>query len=146
MFNLHRAGEWGRVHDCFLLGRFSFRSSHCFAAVFLNRVFQVVFFSVRRASSCNTPRPSLNGCSASSSCFFMGLLPSSFPACQEIQWWCWREEAPWDLLGENTRWMRWEGPVCTHNHIHTNLKACPCCSLLAHVDATQLPHFIPFQL
>lgn len=97
-------------------------------------------FSVRRASSFNTRRPSLNGCSASSSCCFTGLLPLSLPACHQIPWWCWLE-GPWDLLGENTRWMYWdpwEGPFLTHSHTHTNLKTCPYCSLLAHLDATQM--------
>lgn len=87
-------------------------------------------FSVRRASSCNTRQPSSNGCSASSSCCFTGHLPSSSPACREIPWRCWLEAGPWDLVGENTRWTHWEGPVHTHTHIHTSLKACPYCSLL----------------
>lgn len=93
-------------------------------------------FSARRASSCNMHRPSLNGCSAPSSCCFMGHLPLSSPAYREIPWRCWLEEGHWDLLGENTRWMHWEGPVHTRSHTHTNLKTCPYCSPLAHLDAT----------
>lgn len=92
-------------------------------------------FSVRRASSCNMHQPSLNGSSASSSCCFMGHLPLSLPAYQETLWWCWLEEGPWDLLGENTRWTHWE---YTHSHIHINLKTWPYCSLFTHHDATEL--------
>lgn len=93
-------------------------------------------FSARRASSCNMHRPSLNGCSAPSSCCFTEHLPLSSPAYREIPWRCWLEEGHWDLLGENTRWTHWEGPVHTRSHTHTNLKTCPCFSPLAHLDAT----------
>lgn len=95
-------------------------------------------FSARRASSCNTRRLSLNGCSVGPSCCFTGRSPSSSPACQEIPWRCWQEEGPWDLLGENTRWMRWEDPAHTRSHTHTNLKTCPYCSPLARLDVDPL--------
>lgn len=100
-------------------------------------------FSVRRASSCNTRQPSSNGCSASSSCCFTGHLRSSLPACLEIRWRCWLEAGPWDLVGENTRWMRWEGPV--HTHIHTNLKACPYFSSLTQTWCLTVGLLIPLK-
>lgn len=90
-------------------------------------------FSVRRASSCNTPQPSLNGCSASSSCYFTGHLPLSLPAYQEILWWCWREEGHCDLLGENTRWTHWE-----YTRRHIQRRTWPYCSLFTYHDATEL--------
>lgn len=74
--------------------------------------------SARKALSSSTRRPSLNGCSASSSSCSTGRSPSSLPACPEPPWLCWLEVGPWDPLGENTRWRRWEGPV------HTKVKIC----------------------
>lgn len=103
-------------------------------------------FSARRASSCNTPRPSSNGCSAASSCCFTGHSPLSLPACPEIQWRCWPEEGRWVLAGENTKWTHWRGPVHTHSHILTNLKTCPYCSLGGTLRCRALSSFFAFKL
>lgn len=121
----------------------TFKTNH--NAVLLNRLpHQAASSFARKASFCSTPRPSSSGCSAASSCCFMGPSPLSLLACLGTQWPCWPEEERWGLAGENTKWTLCRCPVRTRSLTLTltltHLRTCPYCSLSTSV-ASHTPAF-----